>query len=78
MHPHGTGKDILPGGFVVKVNETTGVERMVLLEHEKGYFWAFKVRGPLERQSERQRRLSESERSEAKRRLFQTERSGAK
>ena len=44
MHPAGTGKDILPGNYVIKVNERTGVERKVILEHEKGYFWALRVR----------------------------------
>jgi hypothetical protein len=43
MHPDSTGKDILPGNYVIKVNERTGVERKVILEHEMGYFWALKV-----------------------------------
>ncbi|KAL3766403.1 hypothetical protein ACHAWO_008067 [Cyclotella atomus] len=42
MHPDSTGKDILPGNYVIKVNERTGVERKVILEHEMGYFWALK------------------------------------
>ena len=45
MHPNGTGKDILPGNYVLKVNERTGLERKVILEHEKGYFWAIRVSG---------------------------------
>jgi hypothetical protein len=44
MHPDSTGKDILPGNYVIKVNERTGAERKVILEHEMGYFWALKVR----------------------------------
>lgn len=43
MHPNSTGKDILPGNYVIKVNQSTGVERKVILEHEMGYFWALKV-----------------------------------
>jgi hypothetical protein len=31
------------GNYVIKVNERTGQERKVILEHEKGYFWAIKV-----------------------------------
>lgn len=43
MHPNGTGKDILPGNYVIKLDKT-GLERKVILEHERGYFWALKVR----------------------------------
>ena len=43
MHPDGIGKDILPGNYVVKFDKA-GLERKVILEHEKGYFWALKVR----------------------------------
>jgi hypothetical protein len=44
MNPDGIGKDILPGNYVVKKHPKTGQDRKVLLEHEKGYFWAIKVR----------------------------------
>ena len=43
MHPEGLGQKILPGNFVIKKNEATGVETKVLLEHALGYFWALKV-----------------------------------
>jgi hypothetical protein len=44
MNPEGLGQHILPGNYVTRKNEKTGVERKVFLEHAHGYFWALKVR----------------------------------
>lgn len=42
MNPNGQGKNILPGGFVLKKDQKKGGYRKVILEHSLGYFWAIK------------------------------------
>lgn len=42
MNPNGQGKNILPGGFVLKKDPKKGGYRKVILEHSLGYFWAIK------------------------------------
>lgn len=42
MNPAGQGKNILPGGFVLKKDPKKGGYRKVILEHSLGYFWAIK------------------------------------
>eukprot|EP00985_Skeletonema_marinoi_P019047 scaffold10804_cov129-Skeletonema_marinoi.AAC.2 len=42
MNPAGQGKNILPGGYVLKKDPKKGGYRKVILEHSLGYFWAIK------------------------------------